>query len=148
MDDYTVSISEGKGGDLADMLSLGDVIGEWRITLTPKFATRAKDGSRPYPDPVNLDVYPGREMVVKETNDQRLPKVLVFRDSFSWPLIPLVSESFQSTVFVWTHEFIPELIEREKPDIVVFECVERYINELSRDTVHMPWLKTTLRTDN
>jgi hypothetical protein len=72
-------------------------------------------------------------MVIKETNDPRLPKVLVFRDSFAWPLIPFMAESFQSSVFVWTSEFLPELIEREKPDLVIYEYVERYVNSLARE---------------
>jgi alginate O-acetyltransferase complex protein AlgJ len=133
IDEYTVSIAERKGGDLADMLSLSDVIREKRITLVPKFTPRAVDASRPYPDPVDTTVYPGREMVIKETNDPRLPKVLVFRDSFAWPLIPFMAESFQSSVFVWTSEFLPELIEREKPDLVIYEYVERYVNSLARE---------------
>jgi hypothetical protein len=133
IDSYTVSIAEGKGGDLADMLSLGDVIKEERITLAPKFIPRAVDASRSYPDPVDTSVYPGRKMVVKETNDPHLPKALIFRDSFASPLIPFLAESFQSSVFVWTFDFLPELIEREKPDIVIYECVERYIHSLSKE---------------
>jgi alginate O-acetyltransferase complex protein AlgJ len=130
--DFMVSAAEGRGGDIARMLSLDDVIKEERITVAPKFTPRAVDGSRPYPDPVDTAVYPGRGMVVKETKDPRLPKALVFRDSFASPLIPLLAESFQSTVFVWTHDFLPELIEREKPDLIIFECVERYLNALTK----------------
>lgn len=133
IDDYTVSVARGKGGDLADLLSMGDVIKEERITLNPKFAPRAVDGTRPYPDPVDTSVYPGRAMVVKETNDPRLPKALIFRDSFATPLIPFLAEHFRSSVFIWTFDFLPELIEREKPDVVIFECVERYIQSLAKE---------------
>jgi len=133
LDDYTVSVSEEEGGDLAGMLSLSDRIKEERITLIPRFMPRAVDGARPYPDPVDTAEYPGRNMVVKETRDPRLPKALVFRDSFSWPLIPFLAESFQSVVFVWTFDFLPDLIEREKPDLVILECVGRYINALARE---------------
>ena len=133
LDDYTVSVSEEEGGDLAGMLSLSDRIKEERIALVPRFIPRAVDGARPYPDPVDTAEYPGRNMVVKETRDPRLPKALVFRDSFSWPLIPFLAESFQSVVFVWTFDFLPDLIEREKPDLVILECVGRYINALARE---------------
>lgn len=133
-DDYAVSTAVGYGGDLAGMLSLSDVIREERITLVPKFTPRAVDGARPYPNPVDPAVYPGRDMVVKETGDPSLPKALVFRDSFSGPLIPFLSESFRSVVFVWTFDFLPELIEQEKPDIVIIECVERYLTGLTRYT--------------
>lgn len=32
---------------------------------------------------------------------------------------------------MWTFDFLTELIEREKPDLVILECVERYINALT-----------------
>ena len=113
-EDFRVDIEpEGKGGDLAGMLSLSDVIHEERIRLVPRFTPRAVDGTRSYPDPVH---HPGRERVIKETGDRSLPKVLVFRDSFAWPLIPFLGESFQSAVFLWTFDFLPEIIEQEKPE--------------------------------
>jgi alginate O-acetyltransferase complex protein AlgJ len=128
IEDFTVKTEEGKGGDLARMLSLDEYIKEERITLVPRFTPKATDGVRDYEDPVH---HLGREMVVKETRDTRLPKALVFRDSYSWGLIPCLAESFQSVVFLWTFEFLPEIIEREKPDIVILESVERYINALT-----------------
>lgn len=142
LNEYKVSVAEGAGGDLAGLLSLSDVIHEERITLLPKFVPSATDRARAYPDPVDLTEYPGREMVVKETHDPTLPKALVFRDSYSWALIPFMAESFQSAVFVWTFDFIPELIENEKPDIVIIECVERYLNSLTKE--NPPGVKGTI----
>ena len=132
LEDYTVTTTVGGGGDLAGLLSLRDVIHEERIALVPKFTPRTVDTVRPYPDPVDPTLYPGRDMVVKETRDPALPKALVFRDSFSAALIPFLAESFQSAVFVWTFDWLPELVEQEKPDVVVIECVERYLTGLSR----------------
>lgn len=130
--DFTVSAVEGRGGDLAEMLSLDDVIREERITVSPSFVPTAKDGSRPYPNPADTVVYPGRDMVVKETNDPHLSKALVFRDSFASALIPFLAESFQSVVFVWIDDFLPELIDCEKPDLIIFECAERRLDALAR----------------
>lgn len=129
--DYTISKTETKGGDLARMLSLTDVIKEENITLVPKFRPRAIDAARPYDDPGNPAINPGREMIVKETRDPSLPRALIFRDSYSTALVSFLSENFQSIVFLWTWNFMPELIEREKPDIVIEEHVERYIDALS-----------------
>ncbi len=127
---YTIREIAGDGGDLANMLALKDMLKEERITMTPKAGLRATESTRDYPDPVSMA---GREMVVRETGDRRLPRALVFRDSFGWALIPFLSEFFQSSVYVWTFDFLPELIEREKPDVVVFECAERYINSLTQE---------------
>ncbi|MHC1744557.1 MAG: hypothetical protein AB9873_16220 [Syntrophobacteraceae bacterium] len=132
LEDYAVTATVEKGGDLAVLLSLSDVIQEERISLAPTFTPKAADAVRPYPDPVDPARYPGREMVVKETGDLTLPKAVVFRDSFAVSLIPFLSESFRSVVYVWTFDWLPELIEREKPDVVIIECVERYLTGLSR----------------
>lgn len=127
-EDFTVKEAEGKGGDLAEMLSLSDLIREERITLTPRFERRSRPATRDYPDPVH---YPERDMVVMETGDPSLPRALVFRDSYCSALIPYLSESFRSVVCLWTFEFLPEIVEREKPDVVIFECVERYIHSMT-----------------
>lgn len=132
LEDYAVTTAVGKGGDLAGLLSLDDVIHEERITLVPQFATKATDDARPYADPVDPVLYPGRDMVVKRTGDSTLPKAMVFRDSYAWALIPFLAESFQSSVFIWTFDWLPEIIEQEKPDVVIIECVERYLTGLSR----------------
>ena len=127
---YTTRALVGDGGDLANMLTLKDMLTEERITMAPKAGLRAIESNRDYPDPASRD---GREMVVRETGDLRLPRALVFRDSFCWALVPFLSEGFQSSVYVWTFYFLPELIEREKPDVVILECAERYINSLAQE---------------
>ncbi len=129
-DAYTIAEKLGDGGDLANMLTMKDILKEERITMTPKAGLQAIESTRDYPDPVSLA---GREMVVRQTGDLRLPRALVFRDSFGWALIPFFAEFFQSSVYVWTFDFLPELIEREKPDIVIFECAERYITSLTQE---------------
>ena len=43
---------------------------------------------------------------------------------------PKVSEEAYS---LGHHDFRPELIESEKPDIVIIECVERYIHMLTTE---------------
>jgi len=54
----------------------------------------------------------------------------VFRDSMAIPLIPMLAENFSRAVFVSSRRLDPALIEREKPDIVIEELVER--------TLHVP----------
>lgn len=54
----------------------------------------------------------------------------MFRDSFSDALIPYLSEIFNRSSYFWTHSFVPEVILKEKPNIVILETVERYIYNL------------------
>lgn len=69
---------------------------------------------------------------VIEAPDTTLLKIINFHDSFSgflWDFIPL---NFSKSVFVWTHEFRKEIIEKEKPDIVIYTIVERDIHLLGK----------------
>ncbi len=61
------------------------------------------------------------------TNNTQKFKILLFRDSFSSALIPFLNESFNQTTYIWSHKFDKELIKKEKPDIVVIEYTERYL---------------------
>jgi len=51
-----------------------------------------------------------------------------YRDSMAIPLIPLLSENFSRVVYATTRQLDRALIEREKPDIVIEELVERSLN--------------------
>lgn len=62
--------------------------------------------------------------------DTSLPSVILFRDSFSNYFLPYASENFSSCLFLWTHNFKPEIIEKEEPDIVVHEIYERFLDQL------------------
>ncbi len=61
-----------------------------------------------------------------KNNTQKF-KILLFRDSFSSALIPFLNESFNHTTYIWSHKFDEKLIKKEKPDIVVIEYTERYL---------------------
>jgi len=57
-----------------------------------------------------------------------LPRAVILRDSMAIPLIPLLSENFSRVVYVSTRSLDRALIEREKPDIVIEELVERSLH--------------------
>lgn len=126
-EDYAMATSVCHSRDLAEMLMLNNFLQDECMTMVLREGKKAVAGSRPYPNPATQNKRP---MIVMERVDAGLPKALVFRDSFATELIPFLSESFQSTVFVWSFSFLPELIDREKPDVVILECVERYIDAL------------------
>lgn len=125
--DFSINSQIANGGDLALMLSMSDSLKEERYVLAPKKEIKAKDGAQGnYQDPS----YPGRKAVIKVTNDNNLPNLVMFRDSFSTALIPYLSENFNRSSYFWTHSFVPEVILKEKPNIVILETVERYIHNL------------------
>jgi hypothetical protein len=55
-------------------------------------------------------------------------RAVVYRDSMAIPLIPLLSENFRRVVYVSSRRLDPSLIEREHPDVVIEEFVERNLH--------------------
>ena len=112
------------GGDIGGMMNMQWLMSDTEITLRPKTSPVA------LPLPVAYKSMPGRASVGAQINNKRLPKLVMFRDSFSDALIPYLSENFSRSVYIWKPEIDLPVIEREKPDIVIFEIVERYLNAL------------------
>ena len=75
---------------------------------------------------IDKDEYPGFEFFVCDRPG--LPRAVVLRDSMAISLIPILSENFSRVVYVSTRELDRALIEREKPDIVIEELVERSLH--------------------
>jgi hypothetical protein len=70
------------------------------------------------------------EVLVKEHCNKSLPRILVFRDSFGEFLVPYISETFGRSVYVFTNYIDESIVERENPDIVVYELSEGRLNLL------------------
>ena len=62
-------------------------------------------------------------------------RLLVFRDSFMNTMAPFLAHSFQRVALIWQQNWDKGLIEREKPDIVIDEMVERFL--IWRDPVEL-----------
>jgi alginate O-acetyltransferase complex protein AlgJ len=112
------------GHDLADMLGLADVLQERAFNLQPRVARRAR-----ILEPENLNLE-GLEVarVVTEVPDPRLPRIVVFRDSFMTQLIPFVSEHFSRAVYLWQKEVDEDVIAQENPAVVIYEMVGRRLH--------------------
>lgn len=64
------------------------------------------------------------------SSDTLAPKVLVLHDSFATLLKKFMATGFSESLFVWTHQFTPEIIENEKPQIVVELMAERFLSQI------------------
>jgi alginate O-acetyltransferase complex protein AlgJ len=98
-------------GDLNYMLGLTEGYEENLLFLLPKVETAVSHQE-------------GRT-VISERNDPQLPRMVMMRDSFGNFLTTLLTQNFSRATFLWDNNFNPELMEREKPDLVLFEIVER-----------------------
>ena len=110
-------------GDLIGMLGLPGRVREDDVAPLGKvMADSASRCARRVENPET----PGSETFVCDRPG--LPRAVVYRDSMAIPLIPLLAENFSRVVFVSSRSFDPALIEREKPDVVIEEMVERTLH--------------------
>jgi len=100
-------------------------------------------------DFANLHV--GSNVVFKNTHDNAIKKkVIIFGDSFSeyrsHQLTGLFAETFSEVHFVWSTSFDYDYIERVKPDILMSEIAERFMNRVPVDNFNLKkYLKNTLK---
>jgi hypothetical protein len=110
-------------GDLAVLADLADRLQEEQLLLSPLARRRATLVDAGIPP------YPGRPQFTQPfataCDDDKLPRAVMFRDSFGINLQPFLSEHFRRILYHWNYVFEPGIVEREKPDVVIEEWVER-----------------------
>jgi hypothetical protein len=111
---------EAFSGDLAGMLGLRGVIGESRPRL------RMKEGARAH---FEGDCGEVGTCVSEVEQGGALPRVVMYRDSAAAFFITPLAEHIGRGVYVWdtSWSFSTELLEKERPDVVVLEMVERHL---------------------
>jgi alginate O-acetyltransferase complex protein AlgJ len=107
-------------GDLGDMLGLPKSMKEEYLAFEARTPLRQHCVTMP-------DAAVGKTEHVSEVANPVLPAGVVFHDSFGEYLYPFLSEQFRRVVYRKTNEldFDTRLIEREKPEVVILEFVER-----------------------
>jgi alginate O-acetyltransferase complex protein AlgJ len=110
-------------GDLGQMLGLPSRVREDDVAPLAKVLGSADTRCARRTD---HDEFPGFEF--HGCTRPGLPRAVVLRDSMAIPLIPLLSENFSRVVYVSSRKLDRALIEREKPDIVIDELVERSLH--------------------
>ena len=121
---FSIKREEIRGGDLAEMMGGGDYFREQEVTLIPKKPRKTRkvdyNPSGTYRDP----------FAMKQGNND-LPRVIVFRDCFFDEIIPFFSENFQYSRYYWQSwnpdTPIAEMINSDRPDIVIEEKIERFL---------------------
>lgn len=123
--DFTVARAEGAEGDLASMLALRrDRWRETYITLEPKTPFLARPAA---PTPGFAPPSSWIRLDATERAGAPIQGAVMVRDSFAHQLIPYLSETFARIVYIWDWDlhFYPEVIEKERPRVVIDEMAER-----------------------
>jgi alginate O-acetyltransferase complex protein AlgJ len=121
-----------RGMDLALIMAMRDYFKyketffDMKIT-GPKLAYQVHESPNPNDTP-SKPWRRGENFVFAQPNP-RLPRAVMFRDSFCDRLMPLLSDHFRRIVYCWQYIFDYELVERERPDVVIQEFVERVLVE-------------------
>jgi len=117
------------GGDLSYMVGLEDLVLDKKVLMFAKEPLKARGMSPNVFKPGYVQPAQGS---VRPEGD--LPRALFFHDSYFWELVPFLGEHFSRAVYVWVRPglrgtqslFDKELIEKERPDVVVEEIAERF----------------------
>ena len=112
-------VTETESGDLAALIHLKGEVTEPFTALHARFDKPSRGLKNP----------PAGQMITVMP-DPALPKAVIFRDSFFNGLQPFTSEHFSRCVYVSDLMVDSRLIMEEKPDIVILEVAERYLDRL------------------
>ena len=110
------------GLDLARMMGLNRTLQEVDLELIPKRPRLAT-----VIDPPGADVSAELGRLVTVIPGSHLPRAVIFRDSFTTALAPLLAEHFSRAVFLWQKDFVPEQVAKEGADVVIYEIAGRHL---------------------
>jgi len=120
-------------GDLVKSLGLEGWLTESSTYLEFKNMLRARkkvDALLPQISPASEPPF------AMERSGDKLPRIMVLRDSFGGLIVPFISERASFSEYQMTHKFIPAQILLERPDVVIDEIAERHLYDYSPD--HCP----------
>jgi hypothetical protein len=114
------------GGDLARMLQLERWLRERHLALAPRAPCQARRTGEKVPMRAAYQL-PHLEPVATACAAAPPVRALVLQDSFGTALVSLLPEHFSRTVFVPSYLLDPEIVERERPQVVIQLMVERQL---------------------
>jgi alginate O-acetyltransferase complex protein AlgJ len=120
--EFTAETRDVEALDLAGMMGLKRVLREQDLVLVP---TRPRLARVVEPAGAKPTAEEGR--LVTEIPGSRLPRALIFRDSFASRLVPFLSEHFSRAVYLWQNDFDANAVIKERPDVVIQEIVGRHL---------------------
>jgi alginate O-acetyltransferase complex protein AlgJ len=122
----------GKGGDLARIMGVADT--QWETEAVKPVVLKPLAELQHVYDPVRLP-----QSGMKETwpfftlNTNASGKAILVRDSFAGSWYPYLGQHFREVIYLWKYsndyphyEWNRPLVEREKPDVVIDEMLERF----------------------
>ncbi len=134
LDQFNVSQRNKKGGDIVAMMGKENEIQDVFIEYRSKNKVNVKEaplGEYALPQPKIF--HPEISVSAFESNSSSLTAV-IFKDSYAGYMQQFINPHFKRTTYVWGHDYYlnKEIINYERPDIVIQVIVERYLYSLLR----------------
>jgi alginate O-acetyltransferase complex protein AlgJ len=134
--DYAIKNADRPGGDLAKMLGFQPELREDTIKLRPQEGYPTKS----FPSYADAFTHRPDQTPVVYVNDQpgRTRRAILTSDSFGVHLAPFLAQHFGRMAHIYPlvpyeqayHEFLPRLIEIERPDVYIELLVERNLGSI------------------
>ena len=115
---------------MAGMLDMADTMHEERPVLKAQPSSCSQEIKQAVADFQKIPADQIRSAPLVTTCDTSKLRAVVFRDSFFNAVVPFIAEDFNRIDYVWKpydHTIMKELIEQQKPQIVIEEMVERFL---------------------
>ncbi len=119
---YVISSKPQIGGDLS--ILIGD----------RKYGRFTNVSYEPKTDyPYAYEKSDGKDPIITVHSDQSLPEAILFRDSFFTAVQPFTSTLFSRATYRWKifQDVDKKMILEEKPDVIIFEVAERFMQNLA-----------------
>ena len=124
LDSFNIIRKKSIGGNLATMLNLQLKFSETQVKLVCKSRKITIGIKKGYPIPSDFS---DEFETVRQCKEGSKLKILVIRDSFGDAIVPVLSTSFQTSVYIfdkWEHGLNQEIVGTEKPDIFIQMPIE------------------------
>ena len=126
-DDFIIDSILVPGRELAKTILIEMEVNEMDVTVKAKEKKSVRFmPENIYPVPEKFPYKKDFQLHYK-TPDNNLPKILVFRDSYTNAMLHLLPESFSETVLIWDnwgYRLNENIVEKEKPDIFLTLIIE------------------------
>jgi len=72
------------------------------------------------------------------------PSMMMFHDSYACYLMAYLGYNFSRCSYLWSPIFIPTIVEKEKPDVVIWEMSDRFIYDILAENPPLPEMKDSI----
>lgn len=133
--DYPIKKIKDKAGNIARFFSIENEVSEYNYSPTPRGGFKTKEEKMGgYAAPEGF-AYADQFSLIRSTDDEQLPVILIIRDSFGEKPFPYIAEQSRRCIAIydaWHYGLNPEIIKGEHPDVVLYLVIESNLKDVMK----------------